>query len=102
MVDENVVETDVEVTTPDGVCDAAFIYPATGSHAGVLLWADGPGLRPATRDVGKRLAADGYSVLVPNPFYRSAKAPVFGASFSFQNPADMARFRQLRAPLTAP
>src|SRR2546423_561612 len=72
-----VVETDVQVKTPDGVCDAAFIHPASGSHPGVLIWPDAFGLRPAMRDIGKRIAAVGYSVLVPNPFYRMAKAPVF-------------------------
>jgi carboxymethylenebutenolidase len=99
---KNVLETDLEIKTPDGVCDAVFIRPATGSHAGVLVWADGVGLRPAMRDIGKRLAADGYAVLVPNPFYRAAKAPVFDASFSFQNPADLAKFYELLAPLNAP
>src|SRR6202167_2516988 len=94
-----VVEPGVEIVTPDGACDAVFIHPATGSHPGVLIWADGLGLRPAMRDIGKRLAAEGYSVLIPNPFYRSAKAPVFDASFNFQNPADMAKFYQLLAPL---
>jgi carboxymethylenebutenolidase len=93
---------DVEIKTADGVCDAAFIRPAAGAHPGILVWADALGLRPAMRDIGERLAAHGYSVLVPNPFYRSAKAPVFDASFSFQNPADMARFHQLRAPLSEP
>ncbi len=70
-----VVETDVEIKTPDGTCDAAFIHPASGSHAGVLLWCDAFGLRPSMREMGKRLAAQGYSVLVPNPFYRMGKAP---------------------------
>ena len=75
-----VVETDVEIKTPDGTCDAAFIHPKTGSHAGVLLWPDAFGLRPVTRAMGKRLAAEGYSVLVPNPFYRVSKAPFSDAS----------------------
>jgi carboxymethylenebutenolidase len=97
-----VIETDLEITMPDGVCDAVFIHPAAGSHPGVLIWADALGLRPAMRDIGKRLAAEGYSVLIPNPFYRLAKAPVFDGSFSFQNPADMAKFHQLLAPLNAP
>jgi carboxymethylenebutenolidase len=97
-----VVETGVEIATPDGACDAVFIHPAAGSHPGVLIWADGMGLRPAMRDIGKRLAAEGYSVLIPNPFYRSLKAPVFDSSFSFHNPADLARFYQLLAPLNAP
>ena len=65
-----VVETNVEIKTPDGTCDAAFIHPTTGSHPGVLIWPDAFGLRPSMRDIGKRLAAEGYSVLVPNPFYR--------------------------------
>src|SRR5437763_4978280 len=69
----NIVETNVEIKTPDGTCDAAFIHPAKGSHPGVLIWPDAFGLRPAMRDFGKRLAADGYSVLVPNPFYRTGK-----------------------------
>jgi carboxymethylenebutenolidase len=97
-----VVETNVEVKTPDGVSDAAFIHPASGSYPGVLVWPDALGLRPAMRDIGKRIAAEGYSVLVPNPFYRTAKAPVFDASFSFQNQADMAKLRQMTTPLNAP
>src|SRR5207244_2894052 len=98
-----VVETDVEIKTPDGTCDAAFIRPRTGSHPGVLIWPDAFGLRPSMRDIGKRIAAEGYSVLVPNPFYRLAKAPVIQdpSSFSFQNPADMAKLQPLMASINA-
>src|SRR5215471_7038821 len=71
------VETDVEIKMPDGTCDAAFIHPKSGSHPGVLIWTDAFGLRPSMREIGKRIAAEGYSVLAPNPFYRKAKAPVF-------------------------
>ena len=99
----DVVETDVEVKTPDGTCDAAFIRPKTGSHPGVLLWPDAFGLRPATRNIAKRLAAEGYSVLVPNPFYRVSKAPFTDASnFNFQNADDMAKLRPLMASVNAP
>jgi carboxymethylenebutenolidase len=99
----DVVEINVEIKTPDGTCDAAFIHPKSGSHAGVLVWPDAFGLRPATRDIGKRLAAAGYSVLVPNPFYRVSKAPFTDASgFDFQNPADMAKLRPLMASVNAP
>jgi carboxymethylenebutenolidase len=98
-----VVETNVDIKTPDGSCDAVFIHPANGSYAGVLVWPDAGGLRPAMRDIGKRLASEGYSVLVPNPFYRSAKAPVFDISkFNFRDPADMAKLQKLREPLNAP
>lgn len=96
------IEANVEVKTPDGLCDAVFIHPASGSCAGVLVWPDALGLRPTMRDIGKRIAAEGYSVLVPNPFYRTAKAPVFDASFNFQNQADMAKLQQMAGPLKAP
>ncbi len=98
-----VVETNVEIKTPDGTCDAAFIHPKTGSHPGVLIWPDAFGLRPSMRDIAKRIAADGYSVLVPNPFYRISKAPFTDASgFNFQNPADMAKLQPLMASVNAP
>src|SRR6266545_5652149 len=100
---QRVVETNVEIKTADGTCDAAFIHPATGSHPGVLIWPDAFGLRPSMREMGKRLAAEGYSVLVPNPFYRVSKAPFSDAStFSFQNPTDMAKLRPLMASVNAP
>ena len=96
------VETDVEIKTPDGTCDAAFIHPKGGSHPGVLVWPDAFGLRPSMREIGRRIAADGYSVLVPNPFYRVSKAPFTDAShFSFTNPDDMAKLRPLMASVTA-
>jgi carboxymethylenebutenolidase len=99
-----VVETDVEIKTPDGTCDAAFIHPAKGSHPGVVIWTDAFGLRPVFRDMGKRLAAEGYSVLVPNPYYRVAKAPVFEdvASFNFQNPDDRKKLGPLMGSINAP
>jgi len=75
-----VVETNVDIKTPDGTCDAAFFHPKTGTYAGVLIWTDAFGLRPSLRGIGRRLAAEGYSVLVPNPFYRVAKDPFTDAS----------------------
>jgi carboxymethylenebutenolidase len=98
-----VVEKSVEIKTPDGTCDAVFIHPTSGSHPGVLVWPDAFGLRPSLRDIGKRLAAEGFSVLVPNPFYRVAKAPVIAdpSSFSFSNPADRARLQPLMGSVNA-
>jgi carboxymethylenebutenolidase len=74
-----VTDGDVTVTTPDGSCDAYFVHPASGTAPGVLLWPDIFGLRPAMRQMGKRLAESGYSVLVVNPFYRAKKAPTADA-----------------------
>jgi carboxymethylenebutenolidase len=99
-----VKESDVQIKTPDGVCDAAFIHPTSGAHPGVIIWPDAFGLRPTMREMGKRLAAQGYSVLIPNPFYRVAKAPAAPqpASVNFQNPADRAKLQPLMASIGAP
>src|SRR6188472_2458429 len=70
-----VTESDVTVTTPDGTADCYFVHPASGTAPGVLVWPDIFGLRPAFRQMGKRLAESGYAVLVVNPFYRVKKAP---------------------------
>src|SRR5579871_1190203 len=70
-----VQESEVTVKTADGMADCYFVHPATGTAPGVLMWPDIFGLRPAFRQMGKRLAESGYSVLVVNPFYRTKKAP---------------------------
>ncbi len=70
-----VTESEVNITTPDGSADCYFVHPVSGAAPGVLIWPDIFGLRPAFRQMGKRLAESGYSVLVVNPFYRAKKAP---------------------------
>jgi carboxymethylenebutenolidase len=98
-----VIETNVDVKTPDGTCDAVFIHPMKGCHPGVLVWHDSPGLRPVVHDLGKRIAAEGYSALVPNLFYRTARAPVFDVSFDYaNNPADREKYRRTVASFLAP
>ena len=93
----DVVESEVTVKTPDGTCDAAFIHPASGAYPGVIIWPDAAGLRASMRDMAKRLAADGYSVLVPNPFYRVSKAPQFttAANLDFSDQDLLAKIRTL-------
>jgi carboxymethylenebutenolidase len=100
---QQVVETNVEIKTADGTCDAAFIHPASGSHPGVLIWPDAFGLRPSMRDIAKRLAAEGYSVLVPNPFYRVGKAPLFenASNFNFGDPAQRSKLTPLMGSINA-
>src|SRR5690348_15927845 len=94
-------EKDVTVTTPDGTCDAVLFTPAgQGSWPAVLIRPDIMGLRPAFRDMGRRLASQGYVVLVPNPFYRSARAPVIGEAFDFSNPEQRNRLLGYRAAMS--
>src|SRR5258708_22979669 len=97
-----VTEADVQVHTPSGVCDAALIHPlGQGRWPGVILFVDAFGLRPVMRDMAKRLAVDGHTVLIPNPYYRSTKPPGLDPGFDFTNPADRAKLQALRAPLTS-
>ncbi|TAL30858.1 MAG: dienelactone hydrolase family protein [Phenylobacterium sp.] len=97
----DVVEKDVVVKTPDGEADAALYYPAgKGAWPGVLIWCDFLSLRPVFREMGRRLAAEGYVVLVPNFYYRSKKAPVFEGTFNFASQDDRAKIAPFRAALT--
>jgi carboxymethylenebutenolidase len=84
-------EEEVNIKTPDGTADAYFVHPASGTGAGVVVWPDILGLRPAFRTMGKRLAQEGYSVLVVNPFYRSQKAPVIPDGTKFSDGMPIAR-----------
>ncbi|UWZ83495.1 dienelactone hydrolase family protein [Occallatibacter riparius] len=97
-----VVQKDVDVKMESGVSDSALFYPeGKGPWPAVLVWTDILGLRPVFREMGQRLAAEGYVVLVPNPFYRNAKAPVVDGSFDFSKPEDRAKVMPMAAALTA-
>ncbi len=95
-----VKEQEVEIKTPDGTCDAHFVHPVSGKSPAVLVWPDIFGLRPAFRQMGKRLAESGYAVLTINPFYRVKHAPT-GASTDFQDPAKREGLMKMMQSLTA-
>jgi carboxymethylenebutenolidase len=101
---DTVVEKDVDVKTPDGTADAALFYPkGKGKWPAVLIWTDIFGLRPVFRDMGRRLAAQGYVVLVPNPFYRKGRAAAVGADgFDFSKPEDRTKLMTLAGSIGAP
>lgn len=92
-------EAEVEIKTPDGTADAYFVHPAAGKHPAVLVWPDIFGLRPAFRQMGKRLAEDGYAVLVVNPFYRTRKAPTAPEKANFDDPETRKALMALRSTL---
>ena len=87
-----VSEADIDITTPDGVADCYFVHPTSGAHPGVLIWPDAFGLRPAKKQMGRRLAESGYSVLVVNQYYRTQRAPIV-------NTTDFAAVRDTLVPL---
>jgi carboxymethylenebutenolidase len=96
-----VKESEVDIKTPDGTADAYFAHPSRGTYPGVLMWPDIYGLRPAFRQMGKRLAESGYSVLVVNPFYRTKRAPTAPEHADFEDPATRAALMALAGSLTA-
>ena len=96
----DVTESDVTIKTPDGMAEAYFAHPATGIYPGVLVWCDAFGLRPAFRQMGKRLAESGYSVLIPNPYYRTAKVPVLPEGLDFSKDADRAQIMKVMSTLS--
>ena len=97
----DVVETDVDIKTPDGTADAALFHPsAQDKHPAVLIWTDILGLRPVFRQMGRRLAAQGYVVLVPNPFYRVRRAPIVDGAVDIAKPEARAKVMPLAAALT--
>jgi len=93
-------ESEVEIKTPDGTCDAYFVHPAKGASPAVLVWPDIFGLRPAFRQMGKRLAESGYAVLVVNPFYRVKHAPTAPEKPDFSNPETRAMLMGLAGGLS--
>jgi carboxymethylenebutenolidase len=99
---DGTVDSDVSITTPNGVCDAALIHPkGKGPFPAVILFTDIFGLRPTMREMAARLAAsEGYAVLVPNPYYRTSKAPGLSADLDFGSPADRDKIAKVRGPLT--
>lgn len=85
-----------------GVSDSALSTPrAQGLGRLCSSWTDILGLRPVFREMGSRLAAQGYVVLVPNPFYRNKKAPVVDGSFDFSKPENRAKIMPMAQALTA-
>ncbi len=88
-------EHSVMVPTPDGKMDAFFVHPAKGKHPAVILWPDIAGLREAYKVMARRLAGEGYAVLVLNQYYRSAPAPHFNAIAEWRTPEGQAKLRPM-------
>ena len=96
----DVAEQEITIQTPDGMADCYFVHPVEGAHAAVIVWPDIMGIRTSFRMMGKRLAASGYSVLVVNPYYRTARGAVIADGESFSNPEVRARLMPLAQSLS--
>lgn len=92
------IEKHIEIHTPDGTASGLLWLPDEERQLpGVLDLTDIGGIRPATRAMGKRLAGEGYVILMPNLFYRTAQPPVFAVK-----PSDRGKFMKRMTELTAP
>ncbi|MBW4331675.1 dienelactone hydrolase family protein [Stakelama sp. CBK3Z-3] len=95
------IEHDVTIATGDGTMDAFFVAPESGSHPAIVTWPDIAGLREAFRVMARRLAGQGYAVLVANPYYRDAKAPQFADFSTFRSQGGSETVAPWREKLTA-
>jgi carboxymethylenebutenolidase len=88
----------VDIPTQDGTADAYLAHPDDGTpHPAVLFYMDAFGLRPHLKTMADRLASAGYTVLVPNVFYRHGRAPLVELP-DFINPAERPEIFQLLRP----
>ncbi|ANY19310.1 Dienelactone hydrolase family protein [Tsuneonella dongtanensis] len=94
-------ESAVAVKTPDGTMDGFFVHPAKAAP-GVILWPDIAGLREAKRAMARRLAASGYAVLVPNPYYRDVVGEQFADFATFAAQKGFEKVGPWRAKATDP
>jgi carboxymethylenebutenolidase len=93
--------TDVTIPTPDGECAATLhTPPGGGSHPAVILYVDAAGYRDTFAEMADRLAGLGYSVLLPDVYYRTPWEP-FDPATVFSDPAERARLMGLAQGLTA-
>lgn len=93
-------ELAVTFATPDGTADGFFVRPAKGKHPAVLLWPDIAGLRDAYKEMARRLAGEGYAVLVINHYYRSSPAPIMASMAEWRTPEGQAKLKPMIAALS--
>jgi carboxymethylenebutenolidase len=95
------IEKELEVRTADGTADAVLYQPdGDGRWPGVIHLPDIMGVRPSHRDMAKRLAEQGYVVLLTNVFYRTGRAPLWDFPLQFGEERTMKRFGELTGPLS--
>lgn len=95
------VESKVSFATPDGTMDGEFFHAASGTAPGVILWPDIAGIRPAKRQMARRLADAGFSVLLANSYYRDVQGQQFKDFADFAGTGGFAKVTPWRSKFTA-
>src|SRR5271167_861948 len=95
-------EKEIEIKMSDGTCDAVLYEAGDGKkRPGVIHYPDIMGIRPSHRAMAKRLSEQGYTVVLVNPFFRTAKGKLFDFTPNFAgDERTMKRFGELAGPLT--
>jgi carboxymethylenebutenolidase len=97
------IEQTVDITTPDGKMETFICHPErSGPHPVVLFLMDAPGIREELRDMARRLGTAGYSVLLPNLYYRAGRDTMYNADVLKHGSAEHARMRAVRTKMTIP
>lgn len=94
-------EENVSFATADGTMDAFWVVPQTNPAPAVLFWPDIAGIRDAKRDMARRLAGNGYAVLVVNPYYRDVVGEQFADFSAFRSDGGFRKVGPWRKKLTA-
>ncbi len=95
------IEKEIAVRTPDGTADGIFFTPeGRGPWPGVLFLTDIGGIRESQNEIARRVAGEGYAVLMPNLFYRTSRPPVLGMPFNPKDEKFTKRLSELASPLT--
>ncbi len=95
------IEKEIEIRTADGTADGVLFQPEQGRrYPGVIHLTDIGGIRPSHREMARRLASSGHTVLLPNVFYRSGKPPMFDFVPKMGDERTMKRFGELAGPMT--
>lgn len=95
-------ETAATFDAPGGKMDAFFVHPSQGKSPAVIVWPDAAGRRDSFLSMSRRLAREGYAVLVLNPYYRNAEAPQFEDFDDFREHGGSEKIGPWREQLTAP
>jgi carboxymethylenebutenolidase len=92
-------EREVSFPSPDGTIDGFFVHPAEGKHPAVIIWPDIAGVREAKRVIARELAAQGFAVLLVNPYYRDVAGEQFADFADFVGQGGFQKVGPWRAKL---
>jgi carboxymethylenebutenolidase len=97
------IEATMDITTADGPMDTFLCHPERGGpYPAVCFLIDAHGIREELRDMARRLATVGYSVLLPNLYYRAGRETIFGPEVMEEGSPEHTRMRASRITMTIP